>query len=63
MTNKPRRRPGPKVEPDAEAIDTRLTVKVDAMTKDMLKAVGGGNLARGVRKAARVAYDRYQREP
>jgi hypothetical protein len=59
---KPKRRPGPKVEPEADTIDTRLTVKVDAVTKEMLKVVGAGNLSRGVRKAARVAYDKYQRE-
>lgn len=53
---------GPKT-PGVEGILRRRTVLVDDLAVTMLDAVGGGNLSRGVRLAARVAYDRYQLTP
>lgn len=37
------------------------TVSLDERTVELLKVVGGGNLSRGIRHAARVAYEEYQR--
>lgn len=39
----------------------RVQVTVDAKTLEFLQILGDGNLSKGVRNAARVAYDRYQR--
>jgi uridylate kinase len=38
----------------------RVNLSLDQRTLDMLKVVGGGNVSRGVRKAARMAYEDYQ---
>lgn len=42
---------------------TRVNVSLDERTMELLKVVGEGNLSRGIRRAARVAYERYQNEP
>lgn len=42
---------------------TRVNVSLDERTMELLKVVGDGNLSRGIRLAARVAYERYQNEP
>lgn len=39
----------------------RIQVTVDEKTLEFLQILGEGNLSKGVRNAARVAYDRYQR--
>lgn len=41
----------------------RVQVSLDAETLELLRVVGAGNVSLGVRKAARIAYDRYQKEP
>lgn len=56
------RRPGPKLEPGIEEVRPR-DVLLDDASVDMLKVVGQGNLSRGIRRAARVAYKAYQAEP
>ncbi len=38
-----------------------VSVSLDEMTVRKLKAVGGGNLSRGIRLAADLAYERFQR--
>lgn len=53
---------GPKTEPGLEDMKLR-SYTVDQMTHRRLGAVGGGNYSRGLRKAARVAYELMQREP
>lgn len=40
----------------------RVTITVNEMTVRRLRIVGDGNVARGVRHAAQVAYDRWQRQ-
>lgn len=55
------KKPGPKTElPVGEALE-RVTFTLDAMTRRKLKVLGGGNESQGVRIAARVAFDRFQR--
>lgn len=54
-------RPGPKVEPGLAGHVERRTVSVDELTWRKLLVLGGGNASKGVRAAASVAYDRYQR--
>ena len=66
MQNKPRRggaRPnsGPKTELEGQPTK-RVQVSLDSRTVDLLKVVGHGNVSAGIRHAARVAYDKYQRE-
>ena len=51
---------GPKTEPMIEGVRAR-TVSLDDVTTQMLEALGGGNLSRGIRVSARYAYDCYQR--
>lgn len=53
-------RPGPKVEPGLTGSITRRTITVDELTWRKLLVLGAGNASKGVREAARVAYDRYQ---
>lgn len=53
-------RPGPKVEPGLAGHVERRTVSVDELTWRKLLVLGGGNASKGVRAAAKVAYDRYQ---
>lgn len=58
-----RARAGRRTEhPDGAAM-TRVNVSLDERTMELLKVVGEGNLSRGIRLAARVAYERYQNEP
>ena len=52
-------RPGPKTEHGQPT--ERRTITVDEMTWRKLLVLGAGNASKGVREAARVAYDRYQR--
>lgn len=54
-------KPGPKTEFVAERVKC-VNFTVDEMTLRKLKALGQGNASRGVREAARVAYDAYQRQ-
>lgn len=51
-------RPGPKTEHGQPT--ERRTITVDEMTWRKLLVLGGGNASKGVRAAAKVAYDRYQ---
>jgi hypothetical protein len=53
-------RPGPKVEPGVAGHVERRTITVDELTWRKLLVLGDGNASKGVREAARVAYDRYQ---
>lgn len=53
-------RPGPKVEPGVAGHVERRTITVDELTWRRLLVLGDGNASKGVREAARVAYDRYQ---
>ena len=57
-----RRNAGRKTELPGDATH-RVQVTVDEKTLVLLRVLGGGNLSRGVRRAARAAYDAYQREP
>lgn len=41
----------------------RVQVMLDARTVELLAVLGDGNMSKGVREAARVAYDRWQRTP
>ena len=50
---------GPRTEPFLELCRAR-TVSLDDLSVTMLTALGGGNLSRGIREAARFAYDCYQ---
>lgn len=66
MTDRPRRggaRPnsGPKTELEGQPTK-RVQVSLDDRTVELLKVVGNGNVSAGIRHAARVAYDKYQRE-
>ena len=54
------RRPGPKVEPGLAGHIERRTITVDDLTWRRLLVLGEGNASKGVRAAAKVAYDRYQ---
>jgi hypothetical protein len=56
-----RRKPGPKTEAVDGPIERR-TITVDDLTWRRLLVVGKGNASMGVRKAAGIAYERYQRE-
>lgn len=50
---------GPKPQVPGEPYKRQI-VMIDSLTRRMLSVLGEGNLSAGVRKAARVAYDRYQ---
>ena len=52
-------RPGPKTETSEPLL--RTNVMIDARTRRLLDVLGDGNLSRGVREAARIAYAVYQR--
>lgn len=41
----------------------RVQVTLDERTLEFLNVLGEGNVSKGIRLAARVAYDRYQRTP
>lgn len=52
-------KPGPKTEPGL--VDLRPSAcTLDDRTRRMAKALGGGNLSRGLRVAAAYAYEAYQ---
>jgi urease accessory protein UreE len=53
------RKPGPKTE-TADPL-ARVTLTLDELTRRRLRVLGDGNESAGVRVAARVAYERYQR--
>lgn len=57
-----RRNSGPKTEMVGEPMK-RVQVSLDIRTLDLLQVLGDGNVSKGIRHAARVAYDRYQRSP
>lgn len=57
----PRRNAGRKTEMVGRPTRAK-TVSLDELTERRLKVVGGGNLSRGIRIAAEIAYDKYQRE-
>ena len=40
----------------------RVNVTLDPLTVRKLRVVGGGNLSRGIRIGAALAYDKYQAE-
>mgnify|MGYP006958859937 CR=1 FL=1 len=54
------RRPGPKTEVGGPF--KPRTVLIDELAERMLLVLGEQNLSKGVRVAARMAYDRYQKE-
>lgn len=54
------KRTGPKNELGGQPVE-RVTVTLDEMTRRKLKVVGDGNTSMGIRIAADLAYDRYQR--
>lgn len=56
-----KRTPGRKVEPGLDGPVSRRTVSVDDLTWRRLVALGGGNASKGIRDAARIAYERWQR--
>lgn len=56
-----KQKPGPKTGLPAYDPVKRVTLTIDDMTRKRLDALGGGNVSRGVRNAARAAYDLYQR--
>ncbi len=67
MQDRPRRggaRPnsGPKTELGGQPV-RRVQVSLDDRTLELLKVLGNGNVSAGIRHAARVAYDKYQRQP
>ena len=62
MATRCRRKPGPQLDDPSEPVKA-VTYSVDTPTRKMLKALGGGNESKGLRKAARVAYAAWQREP
>lgn len=51
---------GPKTELGDVPV-VRTQVCLDERTKRLLLVLGGGNLSKGIRQAAEVAYQRYQR--
>ncbi len=55
--------PPPRVTRTGKLRQAPRTVSIDDKTVEKLKAVGGGSLSEGIRKAAEVAYQKYQREP
>lgn len=61
-TIRPRKKAGRKSEFPTEKMQRKL-VTVDALTVDLAKVLGEGNLSKGIRDAVLVAYDRYQRTP
>jgi hypothetical protein len=55
-----RRTRGRKTEIEGEKMQRR-EVSLDSKTLRLLAVLGKGNISRGVREAARVAYEQYQR--
>lgn len=55
-----RRNSGRKTEPGVDGKVAKHTVTYDEMTERKLKVLGGGEVSRGIRKAARYAFDAYQ---
>lgn len=58
----PRPRSGRKTELGGQPT-RRVQLTLDERTLEFLAVLGDGNVSKGVRVAARVAYDRYQRAP
>jgi hypothetical protein len=58
----PRPRSGRKTELQGQPTK-RVQVTLDARTLELLAVVGGGNVSKGIRHSARLAYEQYQREP
>lgn len=56
-----RQNAGRKTEVPGEVMERR-TVMLDDTTRRKLIVLGDGNLSRGIRRAAGVAYERYQRQ-
>ena len=54
-----RRNAGRKSELPSETL-FRCQVMLDEMTLRRLRVLGGGNVSRAIRDAARVAFDKYQ---
>lgn len=54
-------KPGPKTNTPTGEDLVKKNFTVDQMTLRKLAVLGGGNLSAGVREAARVAYDQYQK--
>jgi hypothetical protein len=54
-------RPGPKTNTPAGETLVKKNFTLDEMTLRKLAVLGNGNLSAGVREAARVAYDLYQK--
>lgn len=54
-------RPGPKTERHFAAL-RRVNVMVDQNTERLLRLLGDGNLSKGVREAARLAYSQRLRK-
>lgn len=55
-----RRNTGPKTELMGQPA-RRVQVRLDDRSIELLRVLGNGNVSRGARIAADVAYDRYQR--
>lgn len=58
----PRRNAGRKTELKGQPTK-RVQLTLDERTITLLKVLGDGNMSKGARHAADVAYDRYQRTP
>lgn len=56
-----RRNAGRKIELQGEKV-TKHTVTLDPMTRRKLKVIGDGNMSRGIRISAGIAFDDYQRQ-
>lgn len=54
-------RPGPKTERHYAAL-RRVNVMIDRDTERVLKVLGGNNLSKGVREAARLGYRAWLRD-
>lgn len=61
MKLKIKRKTGPKTELGDPVRRVQLTL--DDRTVELFKVLGEGNVSKGARHSARVAYDRYQRTP
>jgi hypothetical protein len=59
MDKPPRKKPGRKPDNPGQPYK-RLIFTVDELTLRKLKVLGGNNRSRGLREAARIAYDKYQ---
>ena len=61
VTARTKRKPGPRLEVHDPVAP--VTYNVDEMTRRRLKVLGDGNESKGVREAARIAYEWWQRQP